>query len=121
MITGFFGGLLIDVMNGGVIGFTALLYLYAGFLNGVFHKEYNKEQLLLPIGLVAFCDVSYGFLFYVIRFLLRNRLNFGYYMTHTILPEMVYTVLITIFTYVIVYYINRKLDFYGKVKKKRQA
>lgn len=118
MLTGFFSGLLLDIMSGGIIGFTALLYLYAGFLNGVFHKEYTKEQLLLPLGLVAFCDISYGFLFYVIHYLMRNRLDFGYYLSRTILPEMAYTVLVTIFAYIIVYYTNRKLDFLGK---KRQA
>ena len=49
MITGFAGGMLIDIMSGGMIGFTPLLYLLAGYYNGMFYKEYTKEQMLLPI------------------------------------------------------------------------
>lgn len=46
IFTGFFSGLLVDIMAGKIIGFTALLYMLAGFLNGIFHKEYVKEQLI---------------------------------------------------------------------------
>ncbi len=118
MLTGFFGGMLVDIMNGGIVGFTPLLYLLSGFFNGFFHKEYNKEQLLLPIGLVAMCDFAYGILFYFFNFLFRNRLNFGYYILNIILPEVVYTVVVTIFAYILVYYINRKLDY---IDRKRLA
>ena len=48
IFTGFFSGLLVDIMAGKIIGFTALLYMLAGFLNGIFHKEYVKEQLIFP-------------------------------------------------------------------------
>lgn len=118
MLTGFFGGMLVDIMNGGVIGFTPLVYLLCGYFNGVFYKEYSKEQLLLPIGLVALCDLSYGFLYYFFHFLFRNRLNFGYYFTKIIIPEVVYTVVVTIFAYLLVYFINRKLDY---IDRKRSA
>ena len=52
IFTGFFSGLLVDIMAGKIIGFTALLYMLAGFLNGIFHKEYVKEQLIFPLILV---------------------------------------------------------------------
>lgn len=118
MLTGFFGGMLVDIMNGGVVGFTPLVYLLAGYFNGFFHKEYSKEQMLLPIGLVALCTFAYGILFYFFNFLFRNRLNLGYYIVKIIIPEMVYTVVVTIFAYILVYYINRKLDY---IDRKRQA
>ena len=110
MFVGFFGGLLVDIMNGGTIGFCALIYTYVGFFNGMFYKEYTKEVMFLPISLVAMCDFGYGFLYYVFHFLLRNRLDLGYYVGNVIIPEMIYTVLITIFAYILVYQINRRLD-----------
>ena len=118
MLTGFFGGILVDIMNGGIVGATPLVYLLSGYINGMFYKEYSKEQLLLPIGLVALCDFSYGLLCYFFGFLFRNRLHMGYYLADIILPETVYTVVVTIFAYILVYYINRKLDF---IDRKRQA
>lgn len=118
MLTGFFGGMLVDVMNGGIVGLSPLIYLLAGYFNGLFYKEYSKEQLLLPIGLVALCDFGYGILYYFFHFLFRNRLNFGHYFTKIIIPEVVYTVAITIFAYLLVYFINRKLDY---IDRKRSA
>lgn len=118
MLTGFFGGMLVDIMNGGIIGFTPLVYLLSGYFNGFFHKEYSKEQMLLPIGLIALCDFAYGILFYVFNFLLRNRLDIGFYFTKIIMPEIVYTVVVTIFAYIVVYNINRKLDY---IDRKRQT
>lgn len=118
MITGFAGGMLIDIMSGGMIGFTPLLYLLAGYYNGMFYKEYTKEQMLLPISLVAMCDFSYGLIYYFVTYLMRNRLNLGYYISTVIMPETIYTVVVTIFAYIFVYYINRKLD---SIDKKRKA
>lgn len=118
LFTGFFGGMLIDIMRGEIIGFTALLFMLAGFFNGLFHKEYVKEQLVLPISICALCNLLFGIASYVTGFLVRNRLDFFYYLGRVILPEVVYTSVLTIFAYIIVYYINRKLDILGK---KRQA
>ena len=118
LFTGFFGGMLIDIMRGEIIGFTALLFMFAGFFNGLFHKEYVKEQLVFPISICALCNFLYGMALYVTGFLVRNRLDFFYYLGRIIIPEVVYTSVLTIFAYIIVYYINRKLDILGK---KRQA
>ncbi len=117
LFTGFFGGMLIDIMSGGLIGFTPLLYMLAGYFNGMFFQEYAKEQMLLPISLVAMCDFSYGLIYYVITYLLRNRLNLGYYVSRVIIPEMIYTVALTIAAYIFVYYINRKLDLIDRKRK----
>ena len=121
MFTGFFSGMLIDIMSGGMIGFTPLLFLLAGYFNGMFYKEYTKEQLLLPISLVAMCDFLYGFIYYFVTYLMRNRLNLGYYLSAVILPEMVYTVAVTIFAYIFVYYINRKLDLIDRKRKAKNV
>ena len=84
----------------------------------MFCKEYTKEQMLLPISLVAMCDFSYGLIYYFVTYLMRNRLNLGYYISTVIMPETIYTVVVTIFAYIFVYYINRKLD---SIDKKRKA
>jgi len=118
-LVGFFGGLLVDILGGGVVGFSALAFMYSGFFNGMFHKEYSKEQILLPIGLIFLCDFAYGFISYITKALIYNRLNFGFYLGKIIIPEAVYTVFVTLFSYVIIYYINRKFLSYDKAKKAR--
>ena len=120
-MVGFFSGMLVDIMSGGMIGFTALLYIYAGFFNGMFHREYAKDQMLLPISLVAMCDFSYGLIYYIITYVMRNRLNMGYYISTVILPEMVYTVCVAVIAYVVVYFINRKLDLIDRRRNSRHV
>lgn len=112
-----FSGLLVDIMAGKIIGFTALLYMLAGFLNGIFHKEYVKEQLIFPILLVLSCDFLYGIAVFVTGFLVRNKLSFGFYVVRIIFPEIIYTGVITIFAYVFVYFINRKLILLEKRRR----
>ena len=117
LFVGFFGGLLVDIMRGEIIGFTALMYMFAGFFNGLFHKEYAKDQLLLPITLIAGCDFLYGITTYVTGFFVRNRLHFVFYLRKIIIPEIIYTLIVTIFAYILVYYINKKLDQLGKKRE----
>ncbi len=117
LLIGFFSGLLIDIFFGEVIGFYALLYMYIGYLNGKFNTVFYPEDIKLPIALIIGSDLFYGLISYVLLFLMRARFNFGYYFRHIILPEIVYTIVITIFLYPIILWINRKLE----EKEKRSA
>lgn len=114
LYVGFFCGLLLDLYYGQVIGFQALLYMYVGVLNGLFHNLFYDDDVTLPLGLVLASDFLYNFVYYVFRFLLRNRLDFGYYFMNIILPEMIYTVVVTIFIYRIMLLVNRKLEAYER-------
>ena len=106
LIAGFFVGLLIDIFNGGVLGFHALIYMYIGYFNGFFKSKFFKDDLKLQILLVAGSDFVYGIVYYILMFLLRGRFHMGYYLTNIILPEVVYTVLLTIvlFIFMTLYY-----------------
>ena len=77
--------------------------------------------MVFPISICAICDLIYGLATYVTGFLVRNRLDFFYYLGKVILPEVVYTSVLTIFAYIIVYYINRKLDILGKKRLARNV
>ena len=114
MFVGLFSGLVLDLFYGQVIGFNALRYMYIGYINGFFHSMFYDEDVTLPLGLVMGSDFVYNFVYYVFRFLLRNRLDFGYYLIHIILPEMIYTVVVTVVLYRIMLRIHRKLEAYEK-------
>ena len=59
--------------------------------------------------LVGVSDLAYGLVVYGIQFLLRGRLDVFVYLYRIIIPEMVYTVLITVIFYRILFWLNRKL------------
>jgi len=46
--------------------------------------------------------------------LTRSRYDFGYYLFHVIIPELVYTMVITIFFYFLLLKINQKLEAYER-------
>ncbi|MGN0143117.1 MAG: rod shape-determining protein MreD [Roseburia sp.] len=110
LFIGFFCGLLLDVFGGGVLGFYALLYMYIGYLNGLFRKAFYPEDIKLPMALIAVSDLATNLLIYFFMFLFRNRFSFDYYFLHIIVPELVYTMLATIFLYFIILKINQRLE-----------
>ena len=110
MWTGFFCGLLTDLFFGSILGFYALLYMYIGYINGCFRKMFYPEDLKLPMLLIAGSDLGCNLLIYFFLFLFRNRYHFQYYLWNIMLPELVYTMLITIFLYVIILKVNQRLE-----------
>lgn len=109
LFVGFFCGLLIDLFYGNLFGFYALVYMYIGHLNGFLYKIYYDEDIKVPMLLVAVSDVAYNAVIYSLQFLLRGRLDFTFYMKNIMLPEAIYTVVITILFYRIFYTINHCL------------
>ena len=111
MMVGFFSGLLVDIMFGSyVIGVYALLYLLIGFLMGYTNKVYSNDDYTLPIVFIGISDLIYGFFYYVFEFLLRGRLHFLYYLRRLILPEIIYTIAVSVLLYKLLHMINNRLD-----------
>lgn len=118
LFIGFICGLLMDIFFSDYLGIYALVYMYIGFFNGKFKKIFYPDDIKLPITLIIFSDLAYGLICYL-SFLLRGRFHFGYYLVHIILPEIVYTIIITIALYPVILMINKKLDNYEKGRAKK--
>ena len=86
LMVGFFSGLMIDLFYGSLFGFYALLYMYIGYLNGFFCKVFYDDDIKVHIVLVAASDLVYSLLMYVL-----------------------YTVVLSILLYRLLFIINRKL------------
>lgn len=110
MYVGAFSGLLMDIFFGDFIGFYTLIYMYIGYMNGFFHKIFFDEDVKLPMVLITASEFLYGLIIYCFLFLLRWRWDFTYYLLHIIVPELVYTVVVTIILYRVILVINRRLE-----------
>lgn len=110
MFLGFFCGLLIDIFFGFYLGAYALLFMYVGFINGMFQKHFYPDDLKLPLLMIGLSDLSQNLVIYFIGFLFRSRYSFLYYLRAIILPEFVYTMIIAIFLYPLFLWINQKMD-----------
>ncbi|MCM1263094.1 MAG: rod shape-determining protein MreD [Butyrivibrio sp.] len=119
LLIGFFSGLLVDIFFGSVIGFYAMIYMYIGYANGKFCTIFYPEDIKLPIILIICSDLLYGGVCYTTLFLLRGRFDFIYYLVHIIAPEIVYTVVVTLFLYPIILGINSMLEKREKRREKK--
>lgn len=117
LLVGFFSGLLIDIFFGSILGPYAFIYMTLGYGNGFFHRIYYVEDVLLPMTMITLNDLIYNVIVYIVFFLMRNRLDFPTYFIDVVLPEMIYTILITLFFYKILARINLRLK---RVKEAEQ-
>ncbi|MBD5527925.1 MAG: rod shape-determining protein MreD [Acetatifactor sp.] len=119
LLIGFFSGILCDIFFADMLGFYALVYMYIGFLNGKFCKIFYPEDIKLPLALITVSDLSYGIICYVLLFLLRGRLNFLFYLRTVILPETVYTIVITCLLYPLALFVNNRLEGFERKRAKK--
>lgn len=117
LLVGFISGLLIDIQFGGIIGFYALIYSLIGYANGFFKQIYYDEDVKLPLFLIAASEFLYGLAVYFFLFVMRGAFDFLYYLSHIIIPELIYTIIITLGLYQLILYINHKLE----AEEKRSA
>lgn len=109
MLVGFFCGFLYDLYFGYAIGPYMLIYMVIGYCNGFFHRLYLVEDVLLPILIILADDFLFNFATYVIFFVMRNRLDFGEYLKEIMIPDMIYTALLTLIVFKFFVFVNKTL------------
>ena len=107
---GAISGLLVDIFWGQLLGFRTLLYTVIGYLNGSFERLFYDEDIKLPILLISASEFLYGICIYVFVYMLQGDFAFGTYLFSIIIPELVYTILVTLILYQVILHINRKLE-----------
>ncbi|MCR5719509.1 MAG: rod shape-determining protein MreD [Lachnospiraceae bacterium] len=110
LLIGFICGLLYDIFFMDFWGLYAMIFMYIGFLNGLFSRIFYPEDIKLPMGLICLSDITYGLVVYIVRFLVRGRFDISFYFTRIILPEMLFTIMLSIIIYPILLFINQKLE-----------
>ena len=78
---------------------------------------YYDEDIKLPLILIAASEVVYGLVIYVLMFLLRSEFDFLHYFSHIIIPELIYTIVVTLGLYPLILFVNHKLE----AEEKRSA
>ena len=107
---GFMRGFLTDVFWGNILGFYTLLFSVIGYMNGSFRRLFYDDDIKLPIALIAGSELIYGLVTYFCMYLLQGDFAFKAYLRQIIMPELVYTILVTLILYQIILHINKKLE-----------
>ena len=64
----------------------------------------------MPVLLIALSDIAYGMIIYIFQFLFRGRISLFFYLRRIIIPEVIYTALITLIVYRLLLALNHKLE-----------
>ena len=115
-VMGGFTGLMMDIFFSKMIGFYTLLYLGIGLLFGRSQKNFYRENYILPIIFCAVSTVMYQAVLYIVGFVFRGEGNLLYFLFSVLGPELVYTAIVTILVYRILFGINEWLELKEKYK-----
>ncbi len=119
MLVGLFAGFILDSFSSQLFGIYAFTFLFLGFLNGFLRKLFFGDDIKLPVLFVGFTDLVYGFVVYLVSFALRGRTDFKFYFMNIMLPEAVYTVLVSFVLYFILNWIVVRVDKEEKKGERR--
>lgn len=110
MYLGFLSGLFMDIFYGNLFGYYILLYTFIGYLNGVLGEIFNVINIKLPMFLIALSDLGFGMIQYFVNFALRGKFDFQHYFMKIILPEFIFTMIMTLFVFQLISYADEKLE-----------
>lgn len=114
MWVGFFCGLLLDIFYADIMGINALLYMSIGYYNGYYKGGFFLEDIKMPILYVLLSEIIYSSVYFVINFALRGRSNIFLYAKAIIIPELFYTLLVTLLLYRPLLFLIKKTNFDGE-------
>ncbi len=115
-IAGICTGLLFDIFFATAKGFYVLLFLGISYFTGKGQKNFYRENYLLPI---IFCTMAAGifeFSHFFAELLLRKDGNLLFFLFKIFLPTIVYTAVVTVPIYRILFGINEWLELKEKYK-----
>lgn len=119
MLIGFVSGLLLDSFFGETLGFYALVYLVIGYGNGLLGQVFYTEFINMPVVICILSDFIFNVIIYFFDFLMRGKMSFFRYLQKIILPEIVYTVLLTLVLYRFLRFLNTKFAQFEKRSAKK--
>lgn len=115
-IVGVATGLLFDIFFGTTMGFYIVLYLLAGLIVGRSQKNFYRENYLLPILFCLAATITFESIHFAAELLLRKEGNLLYFVLQVLLPLCVYTAIITVPIYRVLFGSNEWLELKEKYK-----
>ena len=118
MLIGFVCGLLNDVFFSETLGLSAMVYTVLGYSMGLLGRIYYTEFVSMPIVLCVISDLLYHLGTFVLAFALRGQLRFDVYFRDIVLPELLYTAVLTLLLYPLFGRINGWIESWEKRRTK---
>lgn len=117
-IIGLFSGFLIDIFFSSVIGINSIIGLSTGYLSGHFNNDFYQQKTIIPVILTFIFTIFYEATFYIIKIFLQGYPNIFFFFIKIILPEAIYTSIVSIILYKALYYFNNILKKTDRSKRR---
>lgn len=112
-LIGVAAGLLYDVTFAMFLGQHTVMYMIIGYVCGKFNKNFYRENFIMPFLCTLFsslCASCISMFFYV----MRGKTNLLFFLKTIAIPEVIYTVTLSLVIYQLIYLINEKLEIREK-------
>ena len=107
---GLIAGLLNDISVGTILGPTAVIYGIIGYICGKFNKNFYRENFIIPFICTLGSSLFYSITI-MLGFVLRGKVNFLFFFKSIVVPEIIYTITLSLVIYQIAYVINEKIEY----------
>lgn len=109
-------GLLQDIFFSTTLGFYSALFVLLALLLGRSQRDFYRENYLLPILFCSMAACLYETAVYLVGFVFQGTGNLVYFLFRVLLPETVYTAILTVPIYRGLFSINEWLELKEKYK-----
>lgn len=109
VIIGAVAGLLNDISFGIHLGPTIISYAIIGYVCGKFNKNFYRENFVIPFICTLISSLFYSAM-HLGALILRGNLSFAYFIKSIVIPELIYTITLSLIIYQVAYLINEKIE-----------
>lgn len=113
VLIGVLAGFLHDVSFSSTMGLTIITYALIGYGCGKFNKDFYRENFIIPF----FCTLGsslFSSAITMLSFVLHGKVNILFFLKSIIIPELIYTVTLSLVVYQLMYLINEKIEEHEK-------
>lgn len=116
IICGIFAGFLMDVFYPQPFGLFILIFSYLGYFSGIFRNALKSDTIVFPLFLCVITEIFYNAAIMMYRLFTLGSIDFKYSVVNIVLPEMFFSLLVTLVAYRILLYTNKKLDVIDDIR-----
>ena len=112
-----YSGLCIDMQFGTVLGFYALLGMYAGMAAGIVSRRIYRENVLVVVPFTFVYSIIYESVVFILNNIMTGNISFVYAFTRVILPEAIYNCAVSVLLFPLLVKAGKWFDAAGPVRK----
>ncbi len=109
LCVGIAAGFLTDISFSLTFGPTIVSYAAIGYVCGKLNENFYRENFILPFICTLFSSLFYSGT-NILSFMLRGQLSFLYFFKAIVIPELIYTITLSLIVYQLIYLINEKIE-----------